>query len=348
MTLFKKISALLLTAVLCFSMTACTDTSYAMTQGESKVPAGIYILNQLTAFNEAQQHEDYDSSKDVLDNTIEEVSITDWVNERAKELTKEYQAVEAWFAENELSLDDEDLESIEYTVDTNWKTYGSEYTEIGIAKSSYTALVTNGYKQQALFDSYYAEGGTEEISDDDLMAHFESDFALVKTIAFSTLNSDGEAMSDDDKKAVEEKAKTYLEKANSGKDMDELINERTLEYAEENDQETPEIDEDADYMQVVKKGESSFYISQKLNTAIFESSKVGEASLLSDDNAYYVVMRYDPKEHEESFDEMRSSLLYDLKGDDFQEVLDGMAEELKVTWNDGALKKFKVKKLLAD
>lgn len=346
MSLFKKISAAVIAGLLCFSMTACTDTTYAMTQGDTKIPSGIYILNQLTALNEAQQHEDYDSTlKNPLDNKIEDLSLSDWINQRAKELTKEYQVIESWFAEKGLSLDEEDLESIKYTVDTNWNAYSSSYTEIGIAKSSYTALVTNTYKEQTLFNSYYAKGGTEEISDEDLMAHFESDYALVKTITFSTLNSDGEAMSSEEKAEVETKAKSYVERANKGENMDDLIEECMINYAEENDKETPEFEEDADYMQIVKKGESSLYVSTKLNTAIFESAKVGQAVLLSDDNAYYVVMRYDPDKNEDTFEEMRTSVLYDLKGEDFDQILADKADEMKVTWNDGAIKKFKAKKL---
>ena len=45
----KKITAALTAALLCTaSLTACSDTSYVMTAGDSKINAGIYIYNELT------------------------------------------------------------------------------------------------------------------------------------------------------------------------------------------------------------------------------------------------------------------------------------------------------------
>ena len=45
----KKITAALTAALLCTaSLTSCSDTSYVMTAGDSKINAGIYIYNELT------------------------------------------------------------------------------------------------------------------------------------------------------------------------------------------------------------------------------------------------------------------------------------------------------------
>ncbi len=347
MNFAKKITAFLLTAMLCISLTSCGDDGVAAEFDGQEIPAGVYILQQVMALNEAQQSENYDSSlEDIWDNTIEDKSLEEWVNEKALEYLKNYVAVEQWFDEEGLTLSEEDLESIDYTVESTWPNYEDSYNDIGIAESSYELYQTNQYKYNLLFQKYYGEDGTEPITDDDLMEYYQTDFAQFQMISFSTLDpSTYEAMDDAEKEEVKEKAESYLQRAQDGEDMVTLINERAKEYAEERGQEEPEIDETQTYVRTIKKDTSSYYVSDDVRDAIFSQAEIGEPILLSDDNGYYVIKRQEVSPTEDDFEELKESLLYDLKGEDFQDIVTQRGKEVSVSLHDDSIKDYKATKL---
>lgn len=347
MNFAKKITAFLLTAMLCFSLTSCGDDGVAAEFDETEIPAGVYILQQVIAFNDAQQSEDYDSSlEDIWDNKIEEKSLEDWINEKALQYLKNYAAVEKWFDEEGLTLSEEDLESIDYSVESTWSTYEDKYTDLGIAKSSYELYQTNQYKYTLLFKKYYGENGTEPVSDDDLKEYYQTDFAQFQMISFSTLDpSTYEEMDDTQKAEVKTKAEDYLKRAQDGEDMVDLINERSKEYAQELGQEEPEIDETQTYVRTIKKDTSSYYVSDDVRDDIFSEAKIGEPILLSDENGYYVIKRQEVSPTEDDFAELKESLLYDLKGEDFENIVTEKGSETEIKLHDNSIKRYKVEKL---
>lgn len=344
----KKWVAGCLTAMMCISLTSCADTSWAAKYEDTTIPAGVYIMNQMTALNEARSHEDYDSElEDIWDNKIEDQSMEDWINDRAKELTEEYVQVRKQFGESGLTLSEEDLDAIDYSVESVWSSASDQYEDVGVSESSYEAMLIKTYEQQALFDAKYGEGGTDEVGDEDLMAYYKENYAQVQILSFSTYDSEaGAAMDDTAKAEVKKTADEYLERAKAGESMVTLINDKKVQDAKDAGQEEPEIDESADYMQTIQKSTSSYSVSDTLRDAIFADAKVGEPILLSDDNAYYLVLRHDVEEDAEGFEDAKSSLLYAMKSEEFNDSIAEQAEELEITWNDDALKKFKPEKLV--
>lgn len=343
---------MLMAAFLCLTMVGCTDTSYAATdaQGE-KLPAGLYILYQISALNEAQQHEDFDiSATDIWEITLDDKDLETWINDRATELLREHVEIDRMFEEMNLSFSETDEETIDYTLNQSWTYYAETYEDLGIAKSSYQTLLENSQKYNLLFSAYYGEDGTDPVTDESLMAHFESDYAQIRSIAFSTatLDSEGNAMTDEQKAEVEQTANAYLARALEGEDMVTLINDRRLEVAQESGAETPEISQDETYLTTIQKDESNSYsgISDELTNQIFSSAEIGVPVVLSDEQGYYLVMRYPVDEDPDSFAQMRNTLLYDLKGEAFETMISEQAKNLQITLNTSALKKFKAKNLL--
>lgn len=75
----KKITAALTAALLCTaSLTACSDTSYVMTAGDSKINAGIYIYNELTemSYQMTMMYYQRGIKKDYFDQKVEERHLT--------------------------------------------------------------------------------------------------------------------------------------------------------------------------------------------------------------------------------------------------------------------------------
>lgn len=353
---WKKAAALALAAALCLSQTACGDTSYIMKANSITVPAGVYILNEIDAISKAYSHEDFDSElKNVMDNKIEDKSLEVWVQEQAKQSTLEYLAVEQQFAEAKLELTEDELSAATYSSDNMWQFYQENYQKVGIAQSSYTARIENSYKSNALFMKEYGKGGAKEISEADLKKDLKENYAQVDVLTFSTQDEEGTAMTDADKKTVETEAKAYLERAKKGEEMATLIAEKKKADADKTADDTEDAKEDTateetSVPEVIHNGDASQSgtVSASLSTLIFEKAKEGTPTLLSDDSAYYVVLRDAVVTTDADFEEMRETLAFNIKGDEYKDTLAETAKALTPEINDNTVKTFSVSKLMKD
>ncbi len=353
MQMFKKILASILVLAMTLSFVSCANTDYAMEIDSVQIPAGLYIIYQNLAISEVQSHPDYDVELTVFwDNMIEGKSMEQWINDRAIELAKQVIATNEIYDELGLSLTEEDIAEIEFSM-ADWDANAESYESIGVGETSFEKQIENGVKATDAFIAYYdAENGIEPISDDDLITYFEDDFTLYKFIDFSKLDSaTGEALADDALEDVEDRIDEYLKKAEENpQDFDEIFEEKVTEDAEIAGSEAPTFEEDANYMQIAKEGEGdsfdSYYISAEVETAIFEDAKIGEPILIESDNTDYIVLRYDINDYPENFDLMRESLLFDLKQDEFLDISLERAAEYEVVLNEAAINRYSPRNLV--
>lgn len=106
----KKITAALTAALLCTaSLTSCSDTSYVMTVGDSKINAGIYIYNELTemSYQMTMMYYQKGIKKDYFDQKVDGKAFDEYLSDYALTATKEYAAVVDKFNELGLTLSDE-------------------------------------------------------------------------------------------------------------------------------------------------------------------------------------------------------------------------------------------------
>lgn len=343
-TLKKGLTGLL-AAVLCLSVTACGDTSYSMKLGDITVPTGVYVLSKIDAVSEATTHEDFDSELEKpLENVIEEQPISAWIDREAEELTKEFLYVEEKFAEAGMELSEDDLAAAKNTVDSLWSFYQENYEKIGIAQSSYLARIQNSYKSRALFLAQYGKGGTEAVAEADLKAELKNNYAEVQLLSFSTNEEDGTAMTEANKQTVKKEAQSYLDRVEKGEDIVALINEK--KEAEATEDAPANIDETADYKETIHNGTATATVSEALSKEIFEKAKAGTPALLSDESAYYVVLRHPSDTSKENFEEMYDTLVFDVKGEAYKDVISAAAKELKPELNANVVKTFSAKKLM--
>lgn len=333
-------------ATMCLSFTACADTSYAMTADGNKIPAGLYILYQLNAVNQAKNNEDFDSSLEkVWDNKIEDKPMADWVNEKTVELVKGHQENENLFEELGLSFSAEEKTQISKTVEQNWPMYEETYKDYGIGKSSYQLMLTNQMKYSAIFDAYYGEGGSEEVTEDTLKSYYYDNFTQAQILAFSTIDSaTSKIMEDADKEVMKNTADSYFERAQGGESMVDLINDYNAQQAVVAGKEPPTVDETQKFITTLKKDQTSYNVSETLNKAIFDAA-FNTPIMVTEDNGYYIIYRHDIKEND-SFTTLKSSLLQDMKQEDFDKMLAEKAEDIEIVENTAAIKKYKPTKLI--
>ena len=236
----KKITAALTAALLCTaSLTACSDTSYVMTVGDSKINAGIYIYNELTEMSYKMTMMYYQNGikKDYFNQKVDGKAFDEYLSDYALTATKEYAAVVDKFNELGLTLSDEDIKSINDSISSTWDSQGEFYESEGISKESVKLALKGSKMREELFDHYYAEGGEEAVSDDEMVKYLDDNYLRYKSISFAKTKASTDSSSSatdsstDSAAAANEEAKAkrdeFLEKTQgvSFDDFDSIIDE---------------------------------------------------------------------------------------------------------------------------
>lgn len=327
MKLVKKFLAAAMAVCMVVALTACADTTWVFNYGGKVITSGVYLALSVSAYSEAAS-KTTDTETELLKQTIEEKPAKDWIVDRTKALCDRYIAVDNKFAEMGLTLTETDNNEIDQSMKVMWETYGPMFEENGVGQKSYRAVLENSKKSQLIFKAYYGTGGIEEITDDALTVHYRENFASVNMFSIYKIQPIGdEALTTEDEtenEGLKLRAEEYAERINSG---EITFNQAKDEYKHENeetshdDEDTNDkIGDDKETRSLVRKTSTS--PSEQVVKAVFEMKADGKATVLSDDKGYYVTMRYDVIEKPEDFQEMKDALLEDIKGDDFDKLVE--------------------------
>ncbi len=386
----KKIIAGISALMIMATATACgADTKWAVQYDDYEARAGIFLFYQMSAYYDAvkditAEDSDFDTTdtKALKSATVEDTPIVEWIQNDATKKVKIYLEVLKQFDELELSLTDDELSAIDNITNTYWQYYSEYYTKNGIGEQSFKDINTYSYKRQAVFNHYYAKGGTEEVDEQELKDYYEKNNARVKYICLNSKDANGNFM-DTEMKSM---ANDFVERANKGENFDNLIAEydaykqkladeqsaettttasdgsgtiESTSASASNTEDTATIgsssDADVDttsaeteenkypneYIVTKSEDESSGSPTYKVNQEIFGHSKYGDAFLVEEDNAYYVVVRYDIWGRDDSWtDENKSSVLNTLYSDKFDEKMLSLIDDSQVTLNTKAYNRY--------
>lgn len=292
----KKITAALTAALLCTaSLTACSDTSYVMTVGDSKINAGIYIYNELTEMSYQMTMMYYQNgiTKDYFNQKVDGKAFDEYLSDYALTSTKEYAAVVDKFNELGLTLSDEDIKSINDSISSTWDSQGEFYESEGISKESVKLALKGSKMREELFDHYYAEGGEEAVSDDEMVKYLDDNYLRYKSISFAKTKASTDSSSSatdsstDSADAANEEAKAerdeFLEKAQgvSFDDFDSIIDEYNDYVASKNSTDSSsatDSDSSASDSSTTSDDTSSVAESDTSSTASDDTSSVSDST----------------------------------------------------------------------
>ncbi len=327
----KKIASGALALLMAASLTACGgDTSWAYRSENATVTSGMYVGLSIQALNSAFAVDGYDSSKSPFKQDLEGKDGTQWIQDKAAELSREYLAVEEKFQEMGLSFTDEEESSFNNNVELYWTTLrmSSTYEGEGCSKESFTKILRNSAKKNKIFEAVYGEGGEKEVPVDELKTIFTTDYAKGTYITVSLTDSDGNALTGADLIAKKDEAQKLLDRINGGEDIEKV-------KAEYNDTDVSE-----DSSMVVSRSNENL---STVGSAIVKG-KAGDTGMVTDDKYAYVYLVQDPLSGE-TFEKYRSTVLQNLKSDEYDELVAQWASGLSVETNSAAVKKHNPKHL---
>lgn len=378
----KRAMAAVLCGALALSACSCSNTTgTALTIDGTEIPAGVYICYQMDALGQAQtvlteEQPDLDMSAEDFDikaHTIEGVKAEEWIKNKTVELCRNYVAANKAFDEYGLSLEAHEKDEIKNTVNAAWEeeniyaqyiygydTIGEYYESLGVGKSSYEKIQTLFYKQQAVFEHLYGEGGELEVSAEELNAKILSDYALVlsfevdpaygKAQDYVDMLNNGTSFTAakqayDEAEAVAEAEEAKKEAEEAGEEYDGTLPEDVV---------VAEVEEAAlkDVINVNDTAPSESYVKDVFAMANGENKliTVSEETTAADGTtstaiSYYVVKKLDISADAEVMEQYSETVLYDLKSGELEETFKTKGAAYSVTENAAAIKLYTIDKL---
>lgn len=352
---FKRIlAAVCAVVVLVLCCAGCSTPANAMTVDGYEVSTGEYLANLYNMFYQAYYNGGLYYTAYYNQYTAEQVwameqtygegdtALTLTLDDYIKQITKDslirQQAVKSLMKEYEISLSDEDKKEI----DEQMKSYDEgSFLEFGFNAANYEKMLTAyNFEEAALFYGLYNEGGAKGVAETEVRSYFDTNYLVYKTFTLSLVDEEGADLSEDEIAKLEAQMQTYVDMHNDGKDALDiykqyLADEEAKKEADEEEDSTATEDEEEvtwNYSSLIATDDSA---NADLAKAI-QGLKACEATTVkyspSDSSKVLAfVIRYDHTDDYESkdeyYEETRDSVLYTMKGEEFETLLEEPIKE---------------------
>ena len=338
--IFKRAAAGVMALAMCAGLSGCysENNTWAVKSGDTTLPIGGYIYYLSSAYSEAAGK--VGTETEVLKSDVEGQNSSDWIKSKATDYLYSYCYVNDKFNELGLTLDEDDLDSVDYVTSNMWSYYKEPFEDMGIAESSFKeAYSVYNSKLTKLLHTMYGKGGELELSEDELHDHYTDGYVYYQYLyADLTITGDeGESaeMDEDEKSEVKE----YLE------DQAKLISDGRIDLDTAS----------ANYANFKGTqptlGEPIAYAKDSLNDLFAEALeplKDGEAAFVETATRYYIVQKLDIEEDFKALleDESRlGSLLSDMRGKDFSQYTIDQGKSMDIQINQSAINSIKPSKV---
>ncbi len=324
MARLKKVAALLAAAVIACSAAGCSDTSYALTADDEQIRAGIYLdymLNEMS-YQISMLYYNEGITSDYFSQEIEGQSFSDYISQTALQNTKEYAAITKQFDELGLEITDDEAADISSTVNDAWDSQSGLYEKEGISKESLREVYLCTLKREKLFNYFYAEGGTEEVSDEDLQTYINDNYLRYKSISISKSYSDDEETAEAENEENMALRDEYLEMAQglSFEEFDQVIDA----YDEYLDAQSEDSEESTDSDDSSSDSESEESADSEDSSSPSDSESATDSEESSDDTSS---VAGDSSEEESTADETDESSAASDESSESDESSDESSEE---------------------
>lgn len=326
------------------SLTGCSDTSWILKDGDITIPTGIYNYYLISGASEvsslaASSSSSGTSSADIWSQTVSGTDAVTWTKNNALESCKKLAVIEKLCAQRNVTLTKDQESTASSNASTSYSAYKTLWSNNDISETSLQRLVKDLYLKQKLFDSYYGKNGDKAVSESEIENYYTENFAHVKQIFISKYDTTNyTALSGDNLKAAEKKAKEAYEAAKADpKNFDKYV---------EKYNEDPGMKSDPNGYIFSKKTAASDGFDTKFTDLAF-SLKVGDVGMAKSDMGWFIEYRVDtdPKDSDTFTDSMKSTVLSEMKIDEFEKLITDQVAKESFQLNDSTISHYNPKKL---
>ena len=335
MKTWKKCLAAVLSLAIMASATACSgaDKSWAVKNDNLTVPIGAYIYNLYSAYQQASVQVE-DSTKPILEQTVEDQDAATWIKENALRQTKSILVIDDNMKELNISLTEDELQQVSDQTDSYWGSISTAMTEYGVAKSSFNLAYADYYtKYTKVFDAIYGKGGTQEVSDADVKDYYVTNYMAFSYVLAPIIDmTTGTNLSEDELSQLDTEFKDYAAKINDGS---MTAQEAADAYKTSSGDDTVQLYTDAANF----NGETSSY-PEEFGTSL-KSMKDGECRIVEVQGLYKVLLVKDDvtatAENKISDEASRTAILQNMKQEEFKQMIDEAADGYSAEINQKAI-----------
>ncbi len=346
--ILKSVALVAACALAAGALSSCNqDTSwtYRTEDGAYEVTSGMYIGMSISAYNEGMSQEGIDTSTSLYGQQIESKDALDWVISRTDSIAKKYLAVESKFDEYGLSFTEEEQANIDSYVDYYWSYLSGSYEPQGCGETSYRKLMTNSFKESQLFFAIYGEGGEREVSEDDLRAIFDEQYAHINIFQVDASDEEGEPLTGNELEIKQKEVDGILEDLENGTDFESV----KAEYDSSSTEEDTASEEDGTEEEA-EETDTSFYITsdstsypEDLVTKLFDASAGEFGSFNDEEGTFYIWTKLE--NDDAGFDTYHDTILQNEKWEEFTQYEQDWVNGMTFVTNDASLKKHSPKNL---
>ena len=321
---------------------------------------------------------------DLYKQTIDGKSYEEYVKAKALEGCLRYIALEKLCDEAKVVISDEDKEGWESTAEYYWTyAYGAILIENGVSFETYKKIFINDALYGEYFEYLYGAEGTKPVDDESIKEALSENYTAVYMITHSysdveerdvdeisesldkyvqalkdgksfaeveeEYNKDNETEDDSSTTTSSDDSSTDSSEDSSAASSDD-DSSTTTSSTESSESEEEEEKEPVDSkIQILTKYEDTYTGEATLFEKYeeVEKLKADEVALIHDEDAkaYYIVVKKDITADEYYLEALTDEILYLLKSDEFDTMLNDTAAKLEYEVSNYAVNQFKVKKI---
>ena len=352
MSLKTKIACVIMAVTMIFAATGCSssavDTKTIGTYKNEEIPVGIYLYGMTTAIENASMSVE-NKDADILDSVIEDdVKGREWISNQSQNFIYNFIAVEDMYNELGYTLPTIAKEHVADTLEQQKSYYAEIFENMkknGISEKSYQLILENSQKLDDMFIKYYSEGGVAPISEDEFKAQYAVNYRRAVLLPISFKDRGGKPLEGEDKENVSKLADEYFERLKNGESFDMIASEYMafVNEKELTDEDREEIKNSENKVKSSLVDVRNRNLPTDFKEAI-DGVNEGEFFMVQDENNIIIAKKANLFENEEDFNNMKTTLIAELKTDEFNKILDKKTDEVKdsFTFNDASLKRYNV------
>ncbi len=329
MNIIKKIGIFFITLVFIINLSGCSDLSWVLKTENDSLPIGVYIYYMSSAYSEAYSKVE-NSSEDILSQKIDGIEAKLWVQNKALESCKKLLEVENRLKNLDISLTDEEIQSIENEANQQWNLYRKVFEEYGISKESfYRAGALFSARNNKLFESIYGLEGINPVSNEELNRLFLENYVNYSYLYQTLIDTNSMFLPDEKVNEIKSKFDSYLESLNNGSTMQEISDMYMKDY---------EL-EQSPLQQGVSMLSEDFGVPTDI-VKVLKEMPSNSNQFYKNDRACYIIQKNNIQDNVDMLENQRDIVLRNIKNEEYENMITESTNKIQFQENTSAIKKY--------